>query len=656
MNSNIFFGESGKNYQSLLPDTSLSQSRDSLLFTEQKSLTQSNSKKIDNFLLERSNFFSPVHLINFETNSFLLDMGFPSNFYELSLLQFDNRSNAFFINTRQLNEPLTNLIDLRDLRFEEYESLEIIFPTRAFLISRYNSPNAFVFNERIRFSSTPLSRVKYIEAPYDNLFFDGYFNVNLSRRINFEFGITKHNTPGRFLNSEKDLWAGKLKFSLYPTNKINLNLIYRYSKSLSRFNEGVNINNPLLQPGESIESIIYDNQRALVINDDAYHKWTLHNFDLSGALWFSDHFQTYLSLYFLQSLREFRDNERKIDSLRFSQNHWSKVFGLSLRQNINYLFNQIELNLNYERLNIETPSNIYNKFLDDFYSFYFLYQINLHDKLVPSFYMKTNIVDNGKKIFHSLGSDLTIKANKNFNLVLGLSSFKRLFSYDERLLFSDIISPHSQVLLASGELKYSSEKFKFSTELYFKRENRESQTSSFYSIELDSHINDYLFNQIQGYGITGDFSFSFWKINSRFKLSFNDNYVYLNGEKYHKIIYPRFQGAIEISFHDNFFKSSLDLLSGIRMKFFSSYSGRSFSPSKLVFVDIRKYENSLLNFATITIPSNFTIDIFVSGGIKKSAVVYFSLENILNKKYYLIPYYPVNDIQFRFGISWEFYD
>jgi outer membrane receptor protein involved in Fe transport len=64
----------------------------------------------------------------------------------------------------------------------------------------------------------------------------------------------------------------------------------------------------------------------------------------------------------------------------------------------------------------------------------------------------------------------------------------------------------------------------------------------------------------------------------------------------------------------------------------------------------------LFNFASIRIPSNFTIDLFASGRVKENAIVYISIENLLDRKFYLVPYYPANDIQFRFGIAWEFYD
>lgn len=416
-------------------NTTYSTTPDTTIPIEPISLINSNSIKIDKFLLERSNLFSPIHLINYETNSFLLDLGLPSNFYELSFLQSDNRSNSFFINERQINEPLTNLVDLRDLRFDEFNSIEIIFPTRAFLLSRKNDENAIVFNEWKRYSSIPFSRIWYIEAQYDNLFFDGLFNVNLTPKFNFEFGVTKHNALGRFTNSEKDLWAGKIKLTHYFSNQINFDFVYRYSKSLARFNEGININNPFLAQGESIDNVLYDNQRAIVINDDAYHKWTTHAIDFNSLIRLGDISLSHFNFYFQQSLREFRDNEHKADSIRVFDNHWSKVIGFSLKENLQLFFNRFEFKANYERVIVETPF-FFSKVIHDLYSLYGLYQIEFGKFAVPSFYVKFNHIKGTDKKLFSFGSDITLNFSEQMSLIFGAAKFQKIFSYDERYFYN----------------------------------------------------------------------------------------------------------------------------------------------------------------------------------------------------------------------------
>ena len=56
------------------------------------------------------------------------------------------------------------------------------------------------------------------------------------------------------------------------------------------------------------------------------------------------------------------------------------------------------------------------------------------------------------------------------------------------------------------------------------------------------------------------------------------------------------------------------------------------------------------------ITSDFQIDFFVAGQIQDNATIYFTFENILNNRYYLIPYYPMYERGIRFGVAWEFFN
>lgn len=635
------------------PD-SLINSATELQILKENSFLLETGKTIDFFYLERSNFYSPINLISFNTSSFLLETGLPSNFYDLSLYHSSQKKLSLLLNGIVLNEPLTNLFDLRDFRFDEVDSIVILSPLRAFLFSRNNDESGIYLIEKNRFSLKPFSRIKYIEAPYDNLFFDGIFNVNFSRNFNFDFGITKHNALGRFKNSEKDLWAGKLKFVYIFNDKLNFDLAYRYSKSLVRFNEGININNPNLLPNETITNILYDNQRAIVINDDAYHKWTFNIVNLNGNLEL-EKYTSKLNLYFNQSLREFRDNEHKQDSLKILQNHWSKIWGINLHQQIPLEFNQFEFNLNFEKIIIESPF-YFSKINENRSSISALYKLTLLKSLVPSLYIKANKIPN-QPVLYSFGSDVQFRFTKLISMFVGYSQFKNLYSYDE-LYFNnfDLTGSYSNASIFWSKLILNHKIFNISIEGFLKTISNPSKQNNFYSSENSTIIRDYFPEKLKTYGTNLLLKFHVWKITSNINFTYSDQLNIFQQNQYHKIDQPRFLTRTEIFYRGNFFKESLDLLFGIRLVGFSSFSGKSFSPEKLIFVDTRAYGDSIINFSSTKIPANFTLDMFASGRVQDAANVYLSLENIFNRKFYLMPYYPVNDIQFRFGISWEFWD
>lgn len=620
------------------------------------SFLKSNHYVIDKSTLESSNFFSPIHLINWNTISFLLDPGLPSNFYGLEFFQSEQRSTSYLINERELNEPLTGLFDLRDFRFDELQSIEFIIPTRSFLLSRNNNENAVIFNESQRYSTSPYSRLKYIEAPYDNLFFDGLFNVNFTHKNNFEFGITKHNALGRFINSEKDLWAGKLKLTHYFSNKVNLGLTYRYSKSLVRFNEGINLNNPLLSPGSSIDEILYDNQKALVVNDDAYHKWTFNTWDLIGLIQPNDKMQTLINAYYIQSLREFRDNEHKADSLRIFDDHLSKVVGISVKENLRLLFNKTELSFNFENISIESP-NYFSNLSENRFNAYIFNQFDFSKNIIPSYYLKVTGLNNLKNSLISFGADIYFKINESLSFTSGYSNFKKIFTYDEKFFYHfNLNSDYSDISIIYGDLKFSTKEFLIGSEIYYKQIKNNSTQTDFYSIEQNNSILNFLPTRQKNFGGKINLEIAIWKVFNKLTILYNDNLVDFSNQQFHKINSPRYQIKFEVFYKDLLFKKSLNLMAGFRFYGFSSFNGRIFSPSKLTFVDIRTRNDTLFNAASIKIPSNFLVDLIISGRVKEAANVYFSIENLFNRKFFYMPYYPANDRQFRFGLTWEFYD
>ncbi|MEW6701372.1 MAG: hypothetical protein AB1298_01515, partial [Bacteroidota bacterium] len=53
---------------------------------------------------------------------------------------------------------------------------------------------------------------------------------------------------------------------------------------------------------------------------------------------------------------------------------------------------------------------------------------------------------------------------------------------------------------------------------------------------------------------------------------------------------------------------------------------------------------------------SFQIDFFLAGRIQERAIVYFVFENLLDTKYFIVPYYPKQPRGLRFGVAWEFLD
>ncbi len=62
------------------------------------------------------------------------------------------------------------------------------------------------------------------------------------------------------------------------------------------------------------------------------------------------------------------------------------------------------------------------------------------------------------------------------------------------------------------------------------------------------------------------------------------------------------------------------------------------------------------NLTPDTVPSFNRFDLTVSGIIQEVATIYFTWENLINKKYFIVPYFPMPERNIRFGISWELFN
>ncbi|MBM4175085.1 MAG: hypothetical protein FJ213_02780 [Ignavibacteria bacterium] len=613
--------------------------------------------------LLQDNFINLYSRLGFLPNSFYRNLGTPGGINELIIHGNGFRNVSLLLDEKNINDPFTNTYDLLDFRSEEIESIEIIPNPRAFLLGNSNESLSIILNSKELYSQLPYSRIKYIEAPYDNLFIDGMFNANFHRRLNFDFGLTKHSQPGRFKNSERDLWAGKVKLSHFFSNYINWNFAYRYSKSLVRFNEGISTNKINLRPNETIEDVLYDELRAPVVNEDSYHKWTKHNLDLEvrGNFFENNRSISSLNLYFAQSQREFRDGEKESVGWKIHNDHWSKVWGAKFKQNYTLGFTEIETAVLLERKILESSFIPGKKLYNEFQS-YFLTEFNLSNFIKPAFYIKYYKQKRINASHLSFGGDLTIALFNNLHFYTGASRVYYNPSPDEIAydIYNNLYelgrrtSLYSSAAYFTDIISLTFDVFYHQNEIVRKNYNAGGYPSIAYlqSQELQNGIDKSFPKKSVRMG--GSFSgrVNLWKLSLQFNSSLNK----FTEENILSIFQPRITANVGLFLKDKFFHESLDLNAGIRASFFTSYNGLGFSPEKIYYTNIRTVDSLDFNYSNIKIPSNYKIDLVVSGKIKESAIVYLSIENVTNRKFYLEPFYPINDIGFRFGIAWEFLD
>jgi len=62
------------------------------------------------------------------------------------------------------------------------------------------------------------------------------------------------------------------------------------------------------------------------------------------------------------------------------------------------------------------------------------------------------------------------------------------------------------------------------------------------------------------------------------------------------------------------------------------------------------------DFESENFESAYQVDFTIAGIIQKVAIVYFSWENLFDKQYFIVPYYPMRERGIRFGLAWEMFN
>ncbi|MCF8218120.1 MAG: putative porin [Bacteroidales bacterium] len=169
-----------------------------------------------------------------------------------------------------------------------------------------------------------------------------------------------------------------------------------------------------------------------------------------------------------------------------------------------------------------------------------------------------------------------------------------------------------------------------------------------------SNITDYIYFSNAGEPEQNDESFQLLQFNLEPKIEWND-ITFKNILKYQKVFgddylrLPEFMSKHELYYSFNLIQDVLKTQIGTQLTFHSSFTGHKYIPATQAFV--LQNDQQLGNYPYL--------DVFANFKIKRARIfVRYSHLNALlgNKRYFLMPSYPMRDDSFQFGISWMFYD
>jgi hypothetical protein len=544
----------------------------------------------------------------------------PINFNQMGISNF-----AILRNNRLINDYIDGSIDFNLLSRNEIALFEFSNGLGNNTYDFHNSVN-IIQKEVFRFK--PFTEISFFQDRYENLYFDGNFHQNITRFLNFNFGITKHSYDGHYINSDFDKWQGRFNLTIALSDKVNFFAKFNYAKIKKGLNEGINPDTVNLKDKESV----FNRNRAVVFNSDAYEIKERFDYDFGFIGKFLKNSYTKIHFYYSDTYRNYRDEENR-----------TNPNGIYIKNNLRWFIKGIKLSQLF-KFNLTRNFIINSKTETEFFKVNQIYDYNFNNlfiQRVDNDFEELNILENlyfdykglslnAYLLIKSLNSDKP-KERFGFNI-----NYKINFNKDNFIKIYSIFNNKNKYISGGIFLNYSF--IQLNSEFYSFKDEDTSSIQSLYQINSQKN------------GINTSVNLKFFKFN----LFLVHNHTFNNNESI-----PKNSGIIKLLFEDSAFRDKLEYKIGFISKYWSDFNAlfyNSVTNSMKIF-----YESSSNTLKELKIPANASLDFNISAKIGR-AEFGLTLENILDRIIYNTGLYPLTDrggflnVISRFNITWNFFD
>jgi hypothetical protein len=557
-----------------------------------------------------------------------------------------------------INNRLTNSYDLNLFQSESIDSIEVIPLTRGFLYGTMNNEAAVNFISNKPTLLKQYSRLKFYLAPNNEGFVDAIFSINPFKKLNAYFEITHQSTDSVYSNSNYSSWRFDTRLRYLLSDKINITVSYKYAKSDIRLFSGVAIDSIIIVNGAGqVDNVMYNPSSAPVRFVDRHQKTDVNDFKLQLTGNFIPGSPTEFNIYHQDYLIQYRQNEYGTNGNSadvISDDNDSKVFGGNLRQDFNLDIIHVTSITDFERMGYSSP--LINGAVDkNVFSTAGIAGIDLFDKsLMPSFFIKYLNYSSGS--FLGAGADAVYNFDKTLKLYGGLSSFEKPYNIFEEIYSLPYINLDNKQKISTVDLSLSfTNTFLNISAGYFNQSIANAlMPVIIYSDTLKNDAALFVNKKdlsLQGLNLMMDLKI--WKLH----FTTNTNY-YFGAQSRHDYDLPDFTSIGGVYYIDTLFHHNLKLKTGFNYSTVGNRDQTIYDFEKNITSNYM-YDPATQNAGLITpyqFPPTFQLDFFLAGKIQNLAIIYFVFSNMLDNNYFIVPYYPKQGRQLRFGVAWEFFD
>jgi outer membrane cobalamin receptor len=589
---------------------------------------------------------------------FVRDLGEPGKPGQINAWGVDWRGIAVLMDGRPMNDPVTGTVNLYDIPMEFVEQIEDFSGVHS-SAEAWNAPGATVNLVTPQYNTLhPITRIRYVQAPNNNLFTDGLFTQNLLRGLNLMFGFTRLVSDGRFNGAREnsyytppqgaivDNWNVRTRLRYNFSDQFNIALTDFYTKDINGLNGGIDL---------SRTANIFDNVTAFVNDPNASETVSRRDVSLLAAgKFFGDSTAiTQLSLYYTSYQRDFVNNGSEFTTLSIANSHHAQMRGVRLQQSLQSGFHNTQVGLQWERSQYSSDgfydttmqSNGLNAAKRERAALFLITSLCPSDFVSPSFSLRSDHESGGTSTSYGIELKLTplagIEVLGGYGQSFRFPTFQESSWSDSTLQRPLKIGTEKHNLYRAG-LQLSLGENGTVSLMGFDRTVHDAitfqptQTASGTAAVRILNI-----TQVHTQGLTASMNMHF----GPFSLDGTILYSRYKEVETIKVLSPDLLISGELSYRNKFFKDALDAKLGIRSHFMNRQRGMTFNPQMVLYT-----ENTVTDLGRWT-----RLDVFA---VVKLGTAYLTLsyENILNASYLITPVYPMPERTLRFGVNWEFLD
>jgi hypothetical protein len=531
---------------------------------------------------------------------------------------------SFLVNGINYNDYSGTPFDLNRVQEEYIDSAEVIPLPRGFLYGAFNNPAAVNFIGRDFISVAPYTKIKYYEGPYGEGFIDGMFNSIITGRMNLFVEVTNRKADQRFLNTDYGRWNARIQLKYLLNNNINFLSGYDYSNTYGGAPGGINIFNLDLQNNDFYDAL-YSEIGATVVYPNFRFNTSTNSVFLKSLGSFGNFSFTDFTLYYRFNrieLNQPANIENNLDNM-----FRNKISGLSVNQHFNRSIFNLNLIGSLERVEVDnyqgfSGSRTFNNLNFTNLSLAGIFSVSLFDSLLhPSAFYKVSRERYFTTDEHSgFGADISARINEFTTLYAGYSETQNRFTLN------------NMEIIQTG-IRYSNIFFKTSVNL-FSRKGK----IIFNPPDTIMNFNSHYFYPGNTAGVSIDLNIHISRVQLEGKVDY-----YRENNNAPAYILPDIYAAGGLYYRDSLFSGNLDLKTGFNL-FYYGRRNINLTPAQFAI------------FRSNTAGPDLRLDFFISGEIQNRAIVFFTLENLLNTRYFIIPFYPMPPAGVRFGVNWELFN